>query len=315
MFKIEKADIGHLTTLRIGGLSDFLFFPSTPEELVSLIIQLQDSDIPWSMLGGGSNLLVSSRGVRGAVISTTGMDWVNRISPDTLTVGAGVKMPRLAGQTSQMGLSGCEFMEGIPGTIGGAIIMNAGAHGGWTSNILEKITLIDSHKGEIFTVPASHFDFGYRTSNIDPKRYIVVEAKFRLSDGMPEQIQDKIKQYRRYRAETQPKGFSSGCIFRNPVSCSPAGKLIDEMGMKGFRIGGAEISTTHANFILNSQNASSDQICTLINRIQSNAWANKGIWLQPEVWGVGEFTDEEKVIWLHPNLRNNLSQPESKQAA
>lgn len=303
MHVIEQASIKDLTTLRIGGKADKLFFPSSPEELISLIVELQDQGIKWSMLGGGSNLLVSSRGISGAVISTSAMDWVNRISPDAVVVGAGARLPKLSGQLAHMGLSGCEFMEGIPGSIGGAVVMNAGAHGCWTSNILEKVTLIDTHSGQVLSLTASQFDFGYRSSNIDPTRHVVVEAKFRLSDGMPEQIMDKMKQYRRQRAISQPKGFSSGCIFRNPSTANPAGKLIDEMGFKGNRLGGAEISNIHANFILNSQGATSEQIISLITRIQAKAWKTKNVWLQPEVYGLGNFTDEEKVIWLHPQNR------------
>ncbi|MDJ0625577.1 MAG: UDP-N-acetylmuramate dehydrogenase [Candidatus Caenarcaniphilales bacterium] len=304
MHIIEQASIKDLTTLRIGGRADKLFFPSTPEELISLLVELQDRGIKWSMLGGGSNLLVSSQGVGGAVISTSEMDWVNRVSPDAVVVGAGARLPKLAGQLAHMGLSGCEFMEGIPGSIGGAVVMNAGAHGHWTSNILEKVTLIDTHKGQVLSLTASQFDFGYRSSNIDPNRHVIVEAKFRLSDGMPDQIMDKMKQYRRQRTVSQPKGFSSGCIFRNPSMASPAGRLIDEMGFKGDKLGGAEISNIHANFILNSQGATSDQIIHLISRIQLKAWNTKNIWLQPEVYGMGNFTDEEKVIWLHPGIRD-----------
>jgi UDP-N-acetylmuramate dehydrogenase len=315
MYKLNNAEVSHLTTLRIGGSAEFLFYPTTAEELIGLIVELNDQGIAWSLIGGGSNLLVSSRGVKGAVISTAGLNWVTRVSPDTILVGAGAKMPKLAGQVAHMGLSGCEFMEGIPGTIGGAVIMNAGAHGQATSNILEKVTIFDSHTAQISTLTSSHFEFGYRTSNIDTSRYVILEAKFRLSDGMPDQIQDKMKQYRRQRAASQPKGFSSGCIFRNPSVCTPAGKLIDELGMKGQRLGGAEVSLIHANFILNSQGASSDQICTLIERIQNKAWASKQVWLQPEIWGMGEFSEEEKVIWLHPNQRQQINENQQKSLA
>jgi UDP-N-acetylmuramate dehydrogenase len=303
MYKLDNVDIAHLTTLRIGGTAEKLFYPNTPEEFIGLIVELQDQGIPWSILGGGSNLLVSSRGIKGAVISTAALNWVTRVSPDTILVGAGAKMPKLAGQVAHMGLSGCEFMEGIPGTVGGAVVMNAGAHNHSTSSILEKVTLFDTRLNQVLTFTASQFQFGYRTSNIDPKRHIILEVKFRLSDGMPDQIQDKMKQYRRQRAATQPKGFSSGCIFRNPAGQTPAGKLIDEMGLKGQKIGGAEVSMIHANFIMNSHGASSDQIINLIETIQSKAWTSRGVWLQPEVWGMGEFEDEEKIIWLHPDKR------------
>jgi len=307
MHIVEQADITPLTTLRVGGVAERLYFPCSPEELIELIIQLKDQGVPWAMLGGGSNTLVSSRGVSGAVISTASLNWVNKVSTDVIVVGAGAKMPKLAGEVAQMGLSGCEFMEGIPGSIGGAVVMNAGAHGQWTSNILEKVTLLDTQTANLLTLTPSQFEFGYRRSNIDTSRYIVLEAKFRLSDGMPDQIRDKMKQYRQQRAVSQPKGFSSGCIFRNPSNATPAGKLIDEMGLKGQKIGGAEISQIHANFIMNSHEASSDQIISLIDRIQSKAWTTRHIWLEPEVCPVGDFTDEEKVIWLHPDKRSSVN--------
>ena len=307
MHKVSNTNLSNLTTLRIGGNAEHLFYPDTPEELIGLVLELQDREIPWSILGGGSNLLVSSKGVRGAVICTSALNWIKRISPDTITVGAGLKMPKLAGQMSQWGLSGTEFMEGIPGTVGGATIMNAGAHGQTTSNILEKVTLFDTHKAQVSTLTSSHFHFGYRTSSIDPSRYIVLEAKFRLNGNcLPEQVQDKIKQYRRQRATTQPKGFSSGCIFRNPPNYLPAGKLIDEAGLKGCRLGGVEVSMLHANFIMNAAGASSGQACSLIQRIQNKIWQSHQIWLQPEVWGMGEFEEEEKIIWLHPEKRAEL---------
>ncbi|MDX1918865.1 MAG: UDP-N-acetylmuramate dehydrogenase [Candidatus Caenarcaniphilales bacterium] len=316
MYQTENTSLCKLTTMRVGGFADMLFVPHTPEEFVSLVVQLTEEGIPWSVLGGGSNTLVSSKGVRGAVISTAGLDWITRSSRDSIIAGAGTRLPKLAGQVAQMGLSGCEFLEGIPGTVGGAVVMNAGAHGHATANILEKVTVFDLVRMEIEVLTGSQLEFGYRCSNLHPSRYLVLEAKFRLNDGMPDQILDRMKQYSRQRAASQPKGFSSGCIFRNPpCSLTPAGRLIDELGMKGYRLGGAEVSVIHANFILNSQGASSDQIIALILKIQQKVWAVRRIWLQPEVWPLGEFSQEENLIWLRPEEREDLEIIEGNEAA
>jgi UDP-N-acetylenolpyruvoylglucosamine reductase len=266
-------------------------------------------------LGGGSNSLISSNGVKGAVISTASMNWVERVSGNLVLIGSGAKMPKLAGQLSYMGLSGCEFMEGIPGTVGGAIIMNAGAHGQWTSGVLEKVTFLDTFTCEEIIMHSSELEFGYRRSTIDSKRYIIMEALFKLNEDKTEYISERMKQYSRQRNMSQPKGFSSGCIFRNPSPNLPAGKLIDEMGFKGEICGGAEISSIHANFIMNAHGASSEDICYLINKIQTKAWTTRGTWLEPEVCGMGQFSEEQKMLWIHPNKRNsgNLIVPAEKE--
>ena len=303
MHLIESANISQLTTLRIGGVADKLFAPKEKQELIRIIKQLKTENIPWAVLGGGSNSLISSNGVRGAVISTASLNWVERVSGDLVLIGSGAKMPKLAGQLAQMSLSGCEFMEGIPGTVGGAIIMNAGAHGQWTSGILDKVTFLDTFTGDEIIIHSSELEFGYRSSTIDTKRYIVMEALFKLNEDKTEYITERMKQYSRQRNMSQPKGFSSGCIFRNPLPNIPAGKLIDEMGFKGQAFGGAEISNIHANFIMNAHGASSEDICHLINKIQTKAWTTRGIWLEPEVCGMGQFSEEQKLLWIHPNDR------------
>jgi len=300
MYTAQNIQVNHLTTVRIGGVADRVYFPDTPEELVSLTFELNEQGIPWSVLGAGSNTLISSEGVRGALVCTTSLNYVSKTSPETLTVGGGVRLPKLAAQTAQMGLSGCEFLEGIPGSIGGAVVMNAGAHSSCMSNILEKVIVLDRKDCEVKVFTSGELKFDYRSSNIDPRRYTVLEAKLRLSSGTRDQIQNKMKEYRNKRASSQPKGFSSGCTFRNPPQ-GHAGRLIDELGFKGQRMGGAEISNIHANFILNSKaSATSQEICSLIRVVQLRAWRHRSTWLKPEVHSIGEFRDEEKVIWLSP---------------
>jgi UDP-N-acetylmuramate dehydrogenase len=300
MRTLENSEISQLTTLRIGGKAEKLYIPETAEELANLVRELNENEIPWGILGGGSNTLISSRGVKGAVISTASLGWINKVAPDCVVAGCGVRLPKLAGQVANMGLQGCEFLEGIPGTVGGAIVMNAGAHGQWTADILEKITILDVESGEIQVLPVGQLTFGYRRSSINCKKHVVIEAKFRLKTAMPQEIHDRMKQYSRQRSATQPKGFSSGCMFRNPATNTPAGRLIDEMGFKGMKIGAAEVSPAHANFIMNAKDASSEDICGLLKQIQTEAMNTRGLWLEPEVCPLGEFSEEEKIIWQRP---------------
>ncbi len=305
MHCIQNVDLTPFTTMRVGGPADYLFFPKTAEDLVQLICELRSRQVAWTILGGGSNMLISSAGFRGAAISTTEMNWVSKLGPETVRVGAGLKMPKLAGQMAALGLGGCEFMEGIPGTVGGAVVMNAGAHGTWISNILDRVQVLDLNKMEVLMLSPSELDFGYRSSRVNPQDFIVLEARLRLHNGQStEKIQDKMKAYSRQRATSQPKGFSSGCIFKNPQQELGAGRIIDELGFKGNRIGGAEISVVHANFILNAQKATSSNVCQLIDHIQMKAWANRGVWLQPEIKMIGDFSEEEKIIFLHPKDRD-----------
>lgn len=306
MHKLENETVSRLTTMRIGGNADYIFFPESSEELISILFELKNKNIPWSILGAGSNTLASSNGVKGALICTTSMDWIEKNSSETIIAGAGTRLPKFAGAVAQMGLSGAEFYEGIPGSIGGAVVMNAGAHGTCTSNILEKIVTFDTNTFELVSFVNSQLNFSYRHSGIDPNRYIVLEAKYRLNGTRStSQIVDTMREYSHARNRTQPKGSSSGCIFRNPDPQAQlfAGKLIDEHGLKGTAIGNAAISEKHGNFIINSSGASSKDICTLIKKVQAEIWQAHGIWMKPEVQPLGHFAEEDKLIWIHPDQR------------
>jgi len=313
MLHQKNIESSQFTTLRIGGIAENLFIPNNLKELVNLISELEESKISWSLLGAGSNTLVSSSRIKEAVILTTRVNYLEKVSSETVLVGMGMKMPRLAALMMNEGLSGCEFLEGIPGTVGGGVVMNAGANKHWISDILEHVKVFDVKDQKVITIRNSDLDFGYRTSNVNPERQVVLEAKLRLRASFPKQIEDLMKQNRQKRSATQPKGFSSGCIFKNP-SQTQAGKLIDELGLKGNRIGGAEVSSIHANFILNKNRAAtSDDICTLIKQIQKRAWEQEKIWLKPEIKPLGDFK-ENKVIWLTNYLNNKDQTEQSKRA-
>ena len=308
MLHQKNINSSQFTTLRIGGVAENLFLPSNLKELISLVSELEEQKIPWSLLGAGSNTLVSSSPIKEAIIITTGISYWEKISPETVTVGLGMKMPKLASLMMNEGLSGCEFLEGIPGTIGGGVVMNAGANRHWVSDILEQVKVFDLKDKKIINISNRELAFDYRSSKIDPSRQIVLEAKLRLKTSFPKQIEDRMKQNRQIRAATQPRGFSSGCIFKNPCQ-RPAGKLIDGLGFKGEVIGGAQVSDIHANFILNtSKIATSDDICALIKQIQKRAWEQEKIWLKPEIKPLGDFK-ENKVIWLENYL---LQEQETK---
>lgn len=305
MHQISRVNVSKFTTMKVGSEAEYAFFPENTEELVSIIYDLRSKKIPWSIMGAGSNTLVSSYGIEGAVICTTGIDHVKISTDGTIVAGGGVRLPKLANIAAQAQLSGCEFYEGIPGTVGGAVIMNAGAHKHWTSEIIDRVSLFDVNSLKILNLVPSQIEFGYRHSNINPKRYIVLEAKFRLNTNRTtSQIQNTMKQYAAERLINQPKGYSSGCIFRNP-SCGKlfAGKLIDEMGLKGLKMGGAEISNVHGNFIVNMKSASSQNICDLMHYTQIKAWKVYKTWLKPEVQPLGKFDDTDQLLWLPIDYR------------
>lgn len=304
MHKLQNSSVSKLTTLRIGGNANNILFPESADELISIFYELKSSKTPWHVLGAGSNTLASSNNFEGALICTTSMNWINKTSNETIVVGPGVRLPKLAGNCMQMQLSGCEFYEGIPGSVGGAIIMNAGAHGSWTSNILEKVSLFDTEKFEIQNLFPSQIDFAYRHSNIDPKRYIILEAKYRLNNTHSQTyIQDTMRKYSTQRNKTQPKGHSAGCVFRNPSTKLFAGQLIDSLGLKGFYNGNAQISNIHANFIINNKNATSNEVCNIIHIAQKQIWDIHKIWLKPEIMPLGNFSQKDQMIWTHPDHR------------
>ena len=201
-----KAPLSKFSTMKIGGEADRLCQPQNVDELVSLVNQLQEEGEPWSIVGGGSNLLISSRGVKGTVIRTAFLKDINSTNSETLEAAAGARLPHLAKYAAQMGLSGLEFAVGIPGTVGGAVIMNAGAHGSCIANILESALVFDSQAGDIKTIPASELGFVYRNCNLDPSRHVVVSAKFKLSPGSSEEISAKTQANEDYRWRTQPIG-------------------------------------------------------------------------------------------------------------
>jgi UDP-N-acetylmuramate dehydrogenase len=275
------------TTMKIGGPADIFIEPSSLENIQKVMTFLKDRQIPWRAIGRGSNLLVSDKGIEGVVIKLgSGLDHLT-INDSTITVGGGHSLVSLSTLISKKGLSGLEFASGIPGSVGGAVYMNAGAHGSDISKILTKAHVL-FEDGSIEWILNDEMEFTYRTSVLQKKRPgIVLEAEFQLSKGDRTAIVSQMQKNKDYRKETQPWNFPcAGSIFRNPLP-NYAGKLIEDAGLKGFQMGGAKISEMHGNFIVNAGNATANDVLDLIQYIKDTILNLYGIKMETEVEIIG----------------------------
>ena len=274
------------TTLRVGGRADFYVEPATEEELGEVLQWCALRNQPFMLLGRGSNLLVRDGGVRGVVISLKHPHFsAVSIQGDRLRCGAGAMLKTVAIEARNNALCGMEFLEGIPGTVGGALRMNAGAMGSWTFDVVESVSFMD-YSGKIFVKPQSQIEVTYRSCDLF-KNHIALSAVFNGQITTRETVVKRMKECSKKRWESQPAAPSAGCIFKNPKSI-PAGKLIDELGLKGRRLGGAVVSEVHGNFIVNDANATAWDVLQLIAVIQQRAREARGIELETEVEIVGE---------------------------
>jgi UDP-N-acetylmuramate dehydrogenase len=286
------------TTLKIGGQAGTFCQPESIDELVALMEALKKQDQPWFVLGGGSNLLVSSAGVKGTVIRTAQMKRMESPEPNIIEADAGARLPHLARFAASKGLSGFEFSVGIPGTVGGGVIMNAGAHGSSMSNLVETVTIFDMKKSEIVTLRNEELGFVYRKCNLDPARHVVLSARFRLKDERPEIIDANIKHNEEYRWKTQPLGWpNAGSTFKNPEPTRGAGLLLDQSGAKQLKEGAAAVSAVHANFVINMGGATSEEVTSLLKRMQDCVFNSFDVRLHPEWKIVGDFTDSERQVF------------------
>lgn len=294
--KLEQAQAGKVclqeslkyhTTWKIGGPADLLVEPKNKESLMTCIQIIHENNIPFTVIGKGSNLLVRDKGIRGAVVKL-GEGFCQLEQDDHLFhVGAGYSMIRLAAVTAKKGWSGLEFAGGIPGSVGGAVCMNAGAHGSDTSKVLKAAHILFAD-GHMETLDNEQMQFDYRTSILQKRKGICLQATFELASGDPQQITQKMNQNKNYRRRTQPlQEPCCGSVFRNPVPHS-AGQLIEQAGLKGFQIGDAQISPKHANFIVNVNQASAQDVLDLIKHIKAVIKATYDIDLQTEVRVAGE---------------------------
>lgn len=276
------------TTFRIGGPADYFVTPHSKEEIVQLIHTCRREHKPFYILGNGSNLLVGDRGYRGVIIQIF-KNFNDIVTEETLiTAKAGALLSKIAKKAMERGLTGFEFASGIPGTLGGAAVMNAGAYGGEMKDVMEEVTALDS-EGNILILQKEELKMGYRTSAVAQKGYIVLEAKLRLRNGSREQVSQRMEELKKQRTTKQPLEFpSAGSTFKRPQGHF-AGKLIMDAGLQGFRVGGAQVSEKHCGFVINTGDATAQDVRTLMQNVTERVEEKFGVVLEPEVKMLGEF--------------------------
>ena len=277
----REVSLKHLTTFRIGGTAQLLVYPRTIASFVKVLKRLRDEGISYRILGGGSNLLVDDRGVDEVVISTTKLKGYS-LSGNSLEVEAGVSLSSLISLGVREGLAGLEELGGIPGTVGGAIVGNAGANGRSIGELLtEALVFID---GILERLTADEIRFSYRSSSLRSLGGILLKAKLRLVRGDGARIKARLLSYLKKRKETQPLEYpSAGSVFKNPSPSLRAWKLVDEVGMRGYRIGDAVVSHKHANFILNLGEATFDDVMFIIEEIKRKVREKFRVVLEEEI--------------------------------
>lgn len=283
---LKNENLSRFTSFRLGGPADYLLVPPDLDNLRLLLQQAHPQKIPLHLLGGGTNLLVADTGVRGWVIKIDRLLGTFQRVENRIIAGAGLSLSRLINKTISYGLSGLEWLYGIPGTVGGAIAQNAGAFGAAVSDCLVSITLMDE-TGSVHKYPREGLDFSYRSGPLGEGRQVIVEAVFQLKSHEPKLLEKTIKNIILERKKKFPLSKpTAGCIFKNPSQGS-AGQLIDQAGMKGFAVGGAMVSPKHANFIINTGSARADDVSRLMSLIQEKVKDRFGVLLEPEVklWG------------------------------
>ena len=284
----KDEELARHTTMKIGGPADLFVEPTSIDGLKKTMQLVQKYRVNWRAIGRGSNLLVSDQGIEGVVIKLGNNLKDMKLDGTQLTVGAGYSIVALAVLISKKGLSGLEFASGIPGSVGGAVYMNAGAHGSDISKILTDAHIL-FEDGSLQWLTNDEMEFSYRTSVLQKKRPgIVVEARFQLTEGDKEQIVAVMQKNKDYRKVTQPYDSPcAGSIFRNPLPHF-AGKLIEEAGLKGFQIGGAQISEMHGNFIVNAGNAKAFDVLQLIEYVKKTIMEKYNIQMETEVEIIGK---------------------------
>lgn len=289
---VLNAPMAEHSTLRVGGPADILIYPADGDDLAALLAALGEREVPYFVVGAGSNLVIRDGGLRGAVINLAdGFRAVERRDPAsgraTFWADAGVTMRRLVRWTVDEGIAGLEALAGIPGTVGGALAMNAGA---WGVEIGERVLQVEimDPDGEIRTVDRDQLRFSYRQLEL-PSGTVVLGALLWGEESPSEQVKAKIQEFSRRRRDSQPlQEPSAGSVFKNPSGDS-AGRLIDQCGLKGVRVGDAEISRIHANFIVNTGAATAGQVVALMGMIQERVYVKFKVRLEPEVRIVGDW--------------------------
>ena len=275
------------TMTKLGGKADVFVMPATEEEAVAVVRYAKTNNVPLLMLGNGSNMVVRDGGVRGIVLHFAHLDHVD-INGTTVVAGAGALIKEVSKRVAAECLTGFEFACGIPGSIGGAMAMNAGAYGGEMKDVLKEVTVMTA-AGEILVLPAEKLEMGYRTSLVKTKGYLVLSAVIVLEQGNQEAIKARMKELTEQRVSKQPLEFpSAGSTFKRPEGYF-AGKLIMDAGLRGYQTGGAQVSEKHCGFVINKDNATAADVCRLLRDVQDKVKEQFGVTLEPEVKFLGKF--------------------------
>ena len=276
------------TTFRIGGNADYFVKPGNADEVAAVIVVCREYNIPYFILGNGSNLLVSDDGYRGMIINI--MDNMDSVTVDgrIITAQAGAMLVRVSVMARDNALTGLEFASGIPGTIGGAVYVNAGAYGGEMKNVVKTVRAIDEY-GRIYELDSEKMDFSYRHSIVEERKLIVLEVTLELEHGSREAIDDRMKELAEARRSKQPLEYpSAGSTFKRPEGYF-AGKLIMDAGLRGYSVGGAQVAEKHCGFVINKGGATASDVVELIRDVQHDVDDKFGVTLEPEVKMLGEF--------------------------
>ena len=275
------------TSFHIGGPAELMAQPQSEAELQSLLLKAAEAAVPVTLVGNGSNLLVREKGIRGLVIKLGSMLRDIKLNGNVLTFGSGVSLAQASKKAAELGLSGMEFAVGIPGSIGGAVYMNAGAYDGEMSKVVKSVRVMDA-AGEVSELSAGELDFGYRHSALQGSGKIVTSVTVELAAGDKQAIAEKMADFSNRRITKQPLELpSAGSMFKRPPGYF-AGTLIDQTGLKGYTVGGAQVSTKHAGFVVNIGGATAADVLQLISDVQAKVFAAHGVKLEPEVLVLGE---------------------------
>ena len=276
------------TTFKIGGPADYFLMPDKGEDVGRVIKICKEKEIPYFILGNGSNLLVSDKGYQGVVVQLYRNFGQIRVEDSRIHAQAGVLLSGIAAAAREASLTGFEFAGGIPGTLGGAVVMNAGAYGGEMKDVLKEVTVL-TPEGGVLTLQADELHMGYRTSVIKEAGYIVLEAVISLEKGDQEEIRSRMQELAGMRTSKQPLSYpSAGSTFKRPEGYF-AGKLIMDSGLRGYQVGGAQVSEKHCGFVINTGNATAKDVTTLMSDVQRIVMEKFGVKLEPEVKFLGEF--------------------------
>ena len=276
------------TTFRIGGPADYFVVPEHEKEIADVVRLCADQEVPCYIIGNGSNLLVGDKGFRGVIVQI--FKTMNHIRTDgcQITAQAGCSLAQIANAALEAGLTGFEFAAGIPGTLGGAVMMNAGAYSGEMKDVLVTVRVL-TKEGKILNLANEELELGYRTSIIAKKDYVVLEAVVGLQPGDKDAIKTRMNELREQRISKQPLEYpSAGSTFKRPEGYF-AGKLIQDAGLKGFAVGGAQVSEKHSGFVINTGDATAADVMELIRHVIDKVKEDTGVVMEPEVKRIGEF--------------------------